>query len=79
MNNTQLNSVLADCCNDITFSFNGKPCGVFPVVENSKPTYSLCYGDKDKDFTDLNTMMKDPFFDGMSLEEIVDKVEIQCY
>ena len=42
--------ILNDCCNDITFSFDGEPAGIMPEVENYKKNYHVWFGDKTKDY-----------------------------
>ncbi len=69
-------AVLNDCCNDITFKYNGKNSGIMPEVADFKKTYHMWYGDRDKKYSSVDILMSDPFFDGRSLKEIYDDLEI---
>lgn len=76
MNSDKLIEILNDCCNDITFSFRGKKCGVFPEVENYKKKYHVLFRENVREFSSVDEMMKDPFFDGLCLLDICDEAEI---
>jgi hypothetical protein len=69
--------IINDCCNDVSFSFNGKSAGIIPEVNNYKKTYHVWHGDKTKDYSNVDDVMKDDFFDGCSLREIYSKVQLQ--
>ncbi len=68
--------ILNDCCNDVTFSFDGKPAGIMPEVENYKKNYHVWFGDKTKDYPSAETLMNDKFFNGRALKEIFSKLDI---
>jgi hypothetical protein len=42
--------IINDCCNDISFSYNGKSAGIIPEVNDYKKIYHVWYGDKSKDY-----------------------------
>ena len=69
---------LIDLGHDATFVYNSKKCGIFSKVENYKFSFNLCYGDQTKEYGDLEleTVMSDPFFDGQSLNELLDILSI---
>lgn len=75
----RLRNVINDCCDDITFTFKGKKCGIFPTVQDGNPTYSTWFGDKHQDFFDSDSLMTSSFFDGESLNDIAAHVDIQFY
>lgn len=75
----RLKNIISDCCDDITFLFKGKKCGIFPTVENGKPTYGVWFGDKHQDFFDVDSLMTATFFDGKSLSDIAVQVDVQFY
>lgn len=75
MNADELRQEISYEYNDVSFYYNGKPSGISPEVHNSIPTFYVWYGDEEKEYSDVNKLMSDKFFDGKSLEEIADKVE----
>lgn len=72
----KLYEILDDCCNDIRFEYKGKPSGVMPEVENMKRTYHLWFGDDTVDCYNVDDVINAAFFDGSSIKEIIDDVEI---
>lgn len=67
---------LVDFYGTATFSYQGKKCGVEPETENGVTTYCMWFGENWKDYTDVDTLMADPFFDGRSLDGILPEVEV---
>lgn len=61
--------------NDVEFIYNGKRSGVTSEVYDSIPTFSVWYGEKEKEYSDIDEVMSDKFFDGKSLAEIAEIVE----
>lgn len=72
----KLIDILNDCCNDIAFSFGGKQSGVMPEVANHKKTYHVWYGEKTKDYLSVDELVNDRFFDGKSIKEIFNELDI---
>ena len=79
MTANDLKKIISDACDDITFTYNDKKCGIFPTVEDGNPTYSTWFGDTHQDFFDADSIMTALFFDGKSLNEIANQIEIQFY
>jgi hypothetical protein len=69
--------VINDCCNDISFSFNGKNAVIIPEVNNYKKIYHVWHGDKSKDYFNVDDVMNDAFYDGYSLRDIYSRVQFQ--
>lgn len=58
------------------FVYKGKQCGVEPETENSTTTYCMWCGDAYKDYRNVDELMSDNFFDGLSLEDILPLVDV---
>jgi hypothetical protein len=65
-----------ECCNDVEFSFHGKPAGITPEVEDGVKTFHVWHGENMKDYLNVQDVMDDKFFDGQSMRDIFDNVEI---
>lgn len=79
MTSEKLKSIIIECCNDVSFDFNGKPCGVTSTVDDSRPTFQIWYGDKTKEFGNVEDLMNDDFFDGKSLNNLCEKLDIYFF
>lgn len=73
----ELKKIISSCMDEIYFSYNGKPAGACAEVTDYKMTFTLWYGDDTKDFDDIDEVMTSAFFDGKSLSDLVDIVEIE--
>ena len=62
--------------NDVIFKYNEKNCGVFPSLIKGKMQYMLCYGDSDFSADSVDIALSYPLFDGKSLSQICEPVEI---
>ncbi len=58
------------------FIYKGKKCGIEPETKNSITTYVMWYGNKWKDYDDIDMLMSDNFFDGDSLNDILPEIDI---
>ncbi len=58
------------------FDYNGQKCGVEPETKNSVTTYCVWYGKACKDYSDINKLLADKFFDGRSLSEVLSEVDV---
>lgn len=76
MNIEQLKAKILDDGSGFTFTYNGKPCGMEPDSMNRKTYYSAWYGDKNKDFNNLNDLMSDKFFGGKSMAQLINDIEL---
>lgn len=65
--------VLGSCYSDLEFTYQGKKCGVIPKVEDSVPSYLAWYGNDEKIYKDLNSLLHDSFFGGKSLIDLIGK------
>ncbi len=62
---------------DLIFNYNGKESGVTFEILNYIPTYQVWYGDKVKYYKDLNKLLNDKFYDGMSIKDFANDVEFE--
>lgn len=72
----ELYNVIDDCCNDITFSYNGQKCGIEPEVKDYQKTFHTWYGNNYKDYMSADDALTDPFFSGKSIKDIYDTLDI---
>lgn len=73
----ELKKILSGCMDEIYFSYNGKAGGACAEVNNCRPTFMLWYGDNTKEFDSIDDVMVNEFFDGKSLSDLVNIVEIE--
>ena len=57
---------------DLWFEINGKKAGVSSTAANSIVTFQAWCGKKIKEYTTVDEVLHDPFFDGKSLAELAD-------
>ena len=70
---------LLECASHMCFDYNGKGCGIDPyyVPEKKKNFFNIWYGeDETCTLNNIDDVMKSKFFNGKSLEEIADIIEI---
>ena len=72
----KLKNLILSCVNDVYFVFNGKKCGVSSQVDDYVPTYECWYGDKIKEYSNVDDLLNDLFFDGRSITDIIQDLEI---
>ncbi len=77
MKQNELKQIISECCNDITFEYNGKAAGITSTVENYIPTFQVWYGNEIKEYKTVEDVMSDPFYDGKSLNDISSYVEYE--
>ncbi len=70
---------IIDCLREVVFVYNGKNCGIFFTIENGVWDFDLCYGDELKNFNDLDILLADKYFDGKSVEDLLDEVEFEFW
>jgi len=74
MNNVELKDWIASCVQDITFEYRGEECSIIPLSEHDM---SVSFGPhRVKDYTGIDDLMNDPFWDGRSLTEIAEEIEL---
>lgn len=62
---------IIDEAQDTCFVYNGKHCGITPLVENSIFTFNAWYGDNNKTYHDYQELIHDKFYGGKSLVELI--------
>lgn len=70
-----IKDIIAGCCNDVWFAYNGKPSGVTSEVEDSIPTFQVWHGDDIKYYSTVEEVVTDKFYSGKSIEDLVGVVE----
>ena len=74
MSEDKLLKIISECCNDVLFTYNGKASGVTATVTNYKPTFQAWHGDDVKEYSNVDDVMKDKFYSGKSINDLIDKV-----
>lgn len=69
----QIRDRISEICSHFTFDYLGMTCGVDPL---SQVCFEMWYGEKIETFRSLDEVMNTPFFDGKTLAEIADEIEI---
>ncbi|APU71001.1 hypothetical protein LCR01_00610 [Companilactobacillus crustorum] len=76
MNIEQLKAKILDDGSGFTFTLDSKPCGMEPDSRNKETYYPAWYGDKNKDFNNIDDLMSDEFFGGKSMVQLIDDIEL---
>ena len=76
MNATTLKKAIAGCCNDVIFDYNGKKSVITSVVEDYVPTFQAWHGSEVKEYKSVDEVMKDKFFSGKSIMDLINTVKI---
>lgn len=71
----ELKTIIEECCNDVSFVYNGKQSGVTSEVLNSIPKFQSWYGDQTKEYENVDDVMADKFFGGKSLIDLANSVK----
>jgi hypothetical protein len=58
------------------FEYKGKKCGIEPKTQDSITTYTMWYGKNWNDYDDIDILLSDRFFDGRSLHDIFQSIEV---
>ncbi len=58
----------------VLFVYNGKNCGIDPL---SHTEFDVWYGEKSGTFTAIDDVFNNPFFDGKTLAEIFNDIELE--
>lgn len=64
---------ISEIASHFTFDYHNKSCGVDPFSEND---FDMWCGDKLASAASIDDVMNKKFFDGKSLNEIADKINI---
>lgn len=67
---------IIDLGHDVIFFYNGNKAGICSQVENYIFSFELWYGEQIKEYKnlDLETVMTVPFFNGKSINDLIDTV-----
>lgn len=63
--------------NDVSFIFRGKSAGIASEVYDYVPRFLVWYGDKTEEHDNIDDILTASIFDGKSMVDIVDSVNIQ--
>lgn len=72
-----LRQAVEDDVNDFYFTHHGKSCGVEQEVHDSVSTYTAWCGDDTKQYSSFDDLIRDLFFDGDSIADIVGSLDIR--
>ena len=74
MNSDKIKDRINEICTVFSFEYNGKVCGVDPL---SASEFNMWYGeDKNHTACSIDEVMNVNLFDGKSLNDIADKIDI---
>lgn len=68
-----LKNIILSLTSDLSFEYNNKTALINPWSENK---IEVCFGEKVKTYHEINELMEDPLFDGQSLKNICNDLEI---
>ena len=71
MKSDDLKKIVDSCLNDIVFDYNGKQCGITSTVHNYIPTFQVWYGQKTKEYDNVQDVVTDKFYDDKSLLDLL--------
>lgn len=76
MKKDYVKQIIADCCNDIVFSFNDMDSGVTSEVKDYVPSFQAWHGNDIKVYDNIDDVMNDPFYSGKSLNDLTENIDI---
>lgn len=79
MNKDELKNIIAECCNDVVFVYRGKRSGVTSEVHDYVPTFQVWHGDAVKEYSNVDDVMNDPFYNGKSIVDLINEIEFAFY
>lgn len=79
MSKNELTRIIADCCNDVCFEYAGKKSGVTSEVYDSIPVYQAWHGEEIKEYSSIDGVMRDKFYSGKSMIDLIDIVRFDIY
>lgn len=71
----KLKNIIADCCNDVLFTYNGKKSGVTSEVHDSIPTFQVWHGSETKEYDNVDDVVNDKFYSGKSIKDLLPDIE----
>lgn len=75
----KLKENIVGCANEMSFEYNGKRCGLDQKVRDSVPTYEIWCGETLKTHIDFDELIRDKFFDGKAIVDLLNVVEFDFY
>lgn len=72
----ELKNVVMDNFNEVSFSYNNKKCGILLNADNEVIKFLAFCGESEKEYQDFDKLIADSFFDGKSILEIINMIEI---
>lgn len=76
MKRDDLKQIMNEYCNDIIFLYAGKKSGVTCEVHDYVPTFQAWHGDDVRLYDSVDKAMRDKFYSGKSINELLDIVDI---
>lgn len=73
MKSNDLKNLILSLSKDIVFTYNNKNVCIIPFNKNK---FEVGFGDKVRGFTNIEELMGNNFFDGKSLNEISNIIEL---
>ena len=70
----EIKNLILSLVQDVVFEYNGLSCCINPWSDHK---FEVGYGDEAKTYSDIDTLMNDRIFDGRSLSEISNEIEIE--
>ncbi len=70
----ELKDLILSLTQDVTFEYDGIYACINPWNQNK---LEVGYGDKVKTYSNIDDLLKDKFYNGKSLEEILDELDIE--
>lgn len=71
----ELRHSIIDCANELHFEYHGKKCGLDQEIHDSIPVYEIWCGENLKQHTDFDEMIRDKFFNGESIINLLNLVK----
>ena len=72
MKEAELQSRIESLFSHILFRYQGRDCGIDPI---SRTDIDVWYGDEARNFTSVEEVMRTPFFDGKTLQDICGEID----
>ena len=69
---------IAEMCSHFTFEYRGKSCGVDPIYRPNEniSIFDMWYGEETYEAKNVDEVMNVVFFDGKSLNDIAEEIDI---
>lgn len=74
LNSEEIKKLILSLVQDVVFEYENKTCCINPW---SRTKFEVGYNDIVKIYSDIDDLMNDTIFDGRSLSDIADEIEIE--